>query len=306
MNSGGFLSHLEALRKMILEILAIFVVLLIPGWYLAPELLEFLQHSAAGMVPQDAGNGFELSYFSLMEPFIVELKSGMIIAFAVGLPLYFWRLWKFLAPALYERERRFIMWGAVAAWLLFIAGFSLGVFGVMPLLVKFSASFARGGLTPVIGLDNFIGLLMTVALAFGAMFELPIILLALILAKVVELDSLRRQRPLVLVVILILAAFLTPPDIISQLMLGIPTYMLFELTLLVGACMMKKDHAGENKSVPDMEYCNDNADEDTEFNGKSEDEPSDSVGEDMPTYYRRRRRHSGSLPRRKKTYRQER
>ena len=233
MSSEGFLSHLEALRKMVLEMLAIFVILLIPAWYFVPDFLCYLQ-AAAGNAAKNAGAQFDLRYFTLMEPFIVELKSGMLLAFAAGLPLYFWRFWKFLAPALYLNERRFLLWGAIAAWLLFIAGALLGLLGVMPLLVKFSLSFAREGLTPLIGLNNFIGLLMTVVLAFGAMFELPIVLLALLKAGLLELDTLKKQRPLLVVIILILAAFLTPPDIISQLMLAVPTYLLFEMTLIVG------------------------------------------------------------------------
>ena len=242
MSSEGFLSHLEALRKMVLEILAIFVILLIPAWYFVPDFLYYLQ-AAAGNAAKNAGAQFDLRYFTLMEPFIVELKSGMLLAFAAGLPLYFWRFWKFLAPALYLNERRFLLGGAIAAWLLFIAGALLGLLGVMPLLVKFSLSFAREGLTPLIGLNNFIGLLMTVVLAFGAMFELPIVLLALLKAGLLELDTLKKQRPLVVVVILILAAFLTPPDIISQLMLAVPTYLLFEITLIVGKFIKLQEKA---------------------------------------------------------------
>ena len=91
---------------MILEILAIFVVLLIPGWFFAPFLLELLQDAAARIAEKHGGT-FELRYFALMEPFIVELKAGMVIALAAGLPLYFWRFWKFLAPAFTGTKRAF-------------------------------------------------------------------------------------------------------------------------------------------------------------------------------------------------------
>lgn len=245
MTSEGFLAHLEALRRMILEILAIFIVLLIPGWFLAPDLLEFLQNAAAG-IAEKHGSSFDLRYFTLMEPFIVELKAGMVIALAAGLPLYFWRFWKFLAPALYRHEKSILSVSALAAWILFVAGFMLGIFGVMPLLVDFSLSFSREGLTPLIGLNSFAGLMMSVALAFGVMFELPLILLALAAADIVELETLKKQRPLVLIVILVLAAFLTPPDVISQLMLGGPVYLLFELTLLAGSCLKHKKVAEKN------------------------------------------------------------
>ena len=287
MSSEGFLSHLEALRKMVLEILAIFVLLLIPAWYFAPDFLGYLQ-AAASSAAKNSGGSFELRYFTLMEPFIVELKSGMLLAFAAGLPLYFWRFWVFLAPALYLKERRFLLIGAVAAWFLFCSGAALGVFGVMPLLVKFSLSFARDGLTPLIGLNNFVGLLMTVVLAFGAMFELPIVLLALLKAGLIELKTLQKQRPLVVVIILILAAFLTPPDVISQLMLGIPTYLLFELTLIAGRFMTLPERE-EDAAADAVEY---------NVNSAGDD---DGIYEEtvQHCYHRRKKRRNAPVPKRK-------
>lgn len=287
MSSEGFLSHLEALRKMVLEILAIFVLLLIPAWYFAPDFLGYLQ-AAASSAAKNSGGSFELRYFTLMEPFIVELKSGMLLAFAAGLPLYFWRFWVFLAPALYLKERRFLLTGAVAAWFLFCSGAALGVFGVMPLLVKFSLSFARDGLTPLIGLNNFVGLLMTVVLAFGAMFELPIVLLAFLKAGLIELKTLQKQRPLVVVIILILAAFLTPPDVISQLMLGIPTYLLFELTLIAGRFMTLPEREGD-AAADAVEY---------NVNSAGDD---DGIYEEtvQHCYHRRKKRRNAPVPKRK-------
>ena len=287
MSSEGFLSHLEALRKMVLEILAIFVLLLIPAWYCAPDFLGYLQ-AAASSAAKNSGGSFELRYFTLMEPFIVELKSGMLLAFAAGLPLYFWRFWVFLAPALYLKERRFLLIGAVAAWFLFCSGAALGVFGVMPLLVKFSLSFAREGLTPLIGLNNFVGLLMTVVLAFGAMFELPIVLLAFLKAGLIELKTLQKQRPLVVVIILILAAFLTPPDVISQLMLGIPTYLLFELTLIAGRFMTLPERE-EEAAADAVEY---------NVNSAGDD---DGIYEEtvQHCYHRRKKRRNAPVPKRK-------
>ena len=294
MAAEGFWGHLEALRKMVLELLAIFVLLLIPGWLFAGEALAALQQAAETIARKHGATDFDLRYFSLMEPFIVELKTGMLLAFAAGLPLYFWRLWRFLSPALYRHEKRVLLFGAAAAWVLFAAGAALGVFGVMPLLINFSLSYARDGLTPVFGLSNFIGLLMTVILAFGAMFELPLVLLALAAAGIIRLDTLQKQRPLVLVIILILAAVLTPPDVISQLMLGIPTYILFELTLLCGRFMIKKpevEQVGENIGHSSDEFAGAGS-VDTSFDNQENN--------DFTRCYRRmNKRRTGALPRRK-------
>ena len=298
MAAEGFLSHLEALRKAVLEILAIFIVLLIPAWYFAPDFLHYLQN-IAGKVTESNGGRFDLRYFTLMEPFIVELKSGMLLAFAAGLPLYFWRFWVFMAPALYKRERKFLLAGAIAAWGLFVAGAALGLFGVMPLLVKFSISFAREGLTPLIGLNNFVGLLMMVVLAFGAMFELPIVLLALLKAGIIELATLKKQRPLVLVIILVLAAFLTPPDVISQLMLGIPTYLLFEATLIIGRFLTlpQKDNNTDNNessSLNSEDFTPAAEEEGGEYAMENEDSYSNNN-----CYHRRKKRRTAPVVRKK-------
>jgi len=290
----SFLEHLEALRRMLLEVLAIFVILLIPGWYLAGDVLAFLQATAESVARKHGAGNFELQYFALMEPFIVELKTGMLLAFAGGLPLYFWRFWKFLSPALYKRERQVLLIGAIAAWGLFAAGAALGMFGVIPLLIKFSLSFAREGLTPVFGLNNFTGLFMTVIIAFGAMFELPLVLLALAMAGIISLDTLKKQRPLVLVIILILAAVLTPPDVISQLMLGIPAYILFELTLWCGRFLVKKP---AETAVNEPLETGGSSDAATDENIDIQDNTSDERL--MHCYRRQQKRRTGALPRRK-------
>jgi sec-independent protein translocase protein TatC len=121
----------------------------------------------------------------------------------------------------------------------------------MPFLVRFSVSFARDGLVPVIGLSNFIGMTMTVSLAFGAMFELPLVLLILCATGLIGLDTLKKQRPLVIVIILVLAAVLTPPDVVSQLMLAVPSYLLFELTLITGRFWLGKRQTAETPGTAD-------------------------------------------------------
>lgn len=246
---NGFFSHLEALRRMLLEVLAIFVLLLIPGWYWAAEIIAVLQHYAAsGLETQ-----FSLRYFALMEPFVVEFKTGVLLALGAGMPLYFWRIWHFLAPALYRHERRWLAGGALAAWGLFMAGVCLALFAVVPLLLRFSLSFARTGLEPLIGVENFVMLILTICLAFGVMFEFPLLLLLLLLLGVIRLDTLCRQRPTVLVIILVLAAILTPPDVLSQVMLAVPCYLLFELTLLVARFLPRPPESPEPESEPPVE-----------------------------------------------------
>lgn len=298
MKSESILAHIEAFRRMIIEILVIFVILLIPCWLLAPKILQWMQQAALRVAAQ-GGADFDLSYFALMEPFLIELKCAAVLALAAGLPLYFWRIWVFVAPALYRREKRVILFGSLAVWGLFSAGFALGLFGVMPMLVKFSLSFAREGLTPVIGLGNFISMTVSVALAFGVMFEFPLLLLVLAAAGIIKLETLRKQRPVVVIVILFLAALLTPPDVVSQLMLGVPTYLLFELMLLCGKLLLRENKSacidsGESNEVDTAAAGGENA-------GAAEktDMDSENVNYGYSAVYHRQRRRR-QAPRRNK------
>lgn len=293
MNNGdSLLGHIEALRKTVLEILAIFVILLVPGWLYAGNVLELLQQAAGNIAREHHRELFELRYFSLMEPFMAELKAGMLLAVAGGMPLYFWRFWHFLAPALFVNEKRWFFWGGVAAWGLFAAGAALGLLGVLPLLVRFSLTFAREGLVPMIGLGNFLDLAMTIVLAFGVMFELPLLLLIMVAAGVISLKTLQRQRPLVVTVILFLAALLTPPDVISQLMLGVPTYILFELMLLAGKFITRRrpTEAAVAKEHTELEVTQSENDENTADDFSDHTADADDF---IPSCYHRRyrRRH---------------
>lgn len=242
MSKENFFTHLEAFRKMLLEVLAIFMVLLIAAFFFTPGLLAFLQRQAAGT----AEEAFPLHYFALMEPLAVELKAALLLALGFGMPLYFWRFWRFLAPALYPGERRWIAGGALAALALFWSGALLALFGVMPIMIRFAMGFARDGLTPLIGMENFVMLQLTVCIAFGVMFELPLVILLLAALGVVPMETLRRQRGMVLVVLLFVSALLTPPDVVSQILLALPCYLLFELTLLAAHFLVRRRAAEES------------------------------------------------------------
>ncbi|SHL08685.1 twin arginine targeting (Tat) protein translocase TatC [Fibrobacter sp. UWH6] len=155
-------------------------------------------------------------------------------------PCIAWNLWKFVLSGLYENERRFvrsIVWMTCG---LFIAGvvFCLGI--CFPLLVKFGMSFQSKTLQPIFGVSNIVTLALWLSLAFGCMFQFPLVTYALIRADIVYYETVCHARPYVVVGILVLAALLTPPDIVSQLILGVPTYLLFEAGLLAARKFKKR------------------------------------------------------------------
>lgn len=242
MNRGGsdqsFLGHLEALRQALWRSVAAVAVFLIPGFFAAVPALEWL-------VRFSCPEGIRLNYFSPMEPLLVQLKLGLLLAVVAAMPVILYQLAGFVAPALYEHERRVCRCVIWAAMLLFLAGASIGLFLVTPLMMNFSAGFASEALSPVIGIGSFVNLVGLLSLSFGIMFQLPVVMVFLVRLGIVQPATLRRSRPIAVTLIFILAAILTPPDIVSQLLLGVPTWLLFEAALLIAGRGEKKESAPE-------------------------------------------------------------
>ena len=226
-----FLEHLEELRRVILRSLAAIALLLFPAYWAAGRLIPWLLRQ----LEQLGGGGLQFHYFSPLEPFLVQLKCSLLLALFGALPYVSWQVAGFIAPGLYRRERR--LFGALAgpAFLLFLAGAAVAFALILPLLLRFAASYRSPELAPMLGLGNFIDLAGLLLLGFGLMFQLPVVVVVLVRTGLIRTATLRRSRPVVVIVILVLAAILTPPDVVSQLLMAVPTWLLFELALLVAA-----------------------------------------------------------------------
>ena len=241
---AGFLEHLEALRWVLLKILLAFVICCLPGWYFSDILLKLLLRYAA---PE----GFALHYFTLLEPFMTRVKIMLMLALCGAMPFTLWWLWGFIAPALTAEERRALRLPVIAILLLALLGAAVSLVLIVPALVRFSLSFAGPEMQPVIGIGDFVSLVLMVVLAGMLLFQLPMVLLALLTLGIVDLDSVRRKRPFIIVVIFILAAVFSPPDIFSQLMLAVPTWLLFESSLLVFSMRRKKTETAGPEGIED-------------------------------------------------------
>ena len=229
-----FIQHLEALRSMLIHSVAAVAVLTPAGFYLAPKFIDFLIKNS---LPQGIA---KLHYFSPMEVFVIQLKAGLVIAFVLAFPYVVLQVRKFILPALYEHERKFLGLLVVLATGLFVFGAVFCVFVIMPLIMNFSAAFATSQLEATLGLSSFINLSAGLMLAFGLMFQIPLAVLTGIKFGLVSVDMLKNARPYIIVGILILAAIFTPPDIVSQLMLGVPTWLLFEAGVFAAGFLEKK------------------------------------------------------------------
>ena len=220
-------SPLEALRGALLRCAAATAVLYPVGYLASPYLINAL---VRWCFPESAGT---LHYFAPMEVLWVRLRLALIAALLAAYPWNILQLWRFLLPALYKRERKALGCCIVSSSLLFFCGAAFSIGLILPLMMNFSGGFATAELRPSIGLANFLNLAGWLTLAFGVMFQSPIIVLLAVRFGVISCGSLRRKRPYIATAILIAAAILTPPDIVSQLMLAIPTWLLFELGLII-------------------------------------------------------------------------
>lgn len=224
-NDEPLINHLEALRTMLLNSIKAVLILSPLGFYIAPKFINFIVKNS---LPQAIS---KLHYFSPMEVFMIQLKAGLIIAMILAFPFIVYEIRRFILPALYEHERKFLTILVISSTILFTLGAAMCIFFILPLLMNFSAGFATSEIEATLGFGNFINISAGLIVAFGLMFQFPLIILMAVKFNLIEVSTLKDKRPYVIVFILILAAVLTPPDIVSQMMLDIPTYILFELGL---------------------------------------------------------------------------
>ncbi len=239
--------HIEALRAMLLHCVAAVLVALPVGLAVAlPGIWWLIDWTCPPSM-----NAYQ--YLAPMEVFIWQMKFALVAAVVVASPYMYWSVWRFIGPALYAGERRALKWWIAAATLLFIAGVALSLGMILPLVMRFGAGFQSPRLVAALRLDYVFGLAQMLALAFGVMFQFPLVVLMLVRFGVVKVKTLAHARPYIVVGLLILAAILTPPDIVSQAALALPSWLLFEAALLA-ARRFEKRAASEAKISDDTDY----------------------------------------------------
>lgn len=219
------IGHLEDLRNTLLKIIYAVVVLYPVAYYFSSDIINFLINWCF------KETDVQLHYFAPMEVFWQQLQLALVVALALAYPWSVKQVWNFLLPALYKEERK-----ALGSWIfistfLFFGGMAFSIWLILPLMMKFSIGFSTENVKATIGLANFLNLSGWLTLAFGVMFQAPIAVLLVVKFGLVSAETLAYLRPYVMTAILVLSAILTPPDVVSQVMLAIPTWLLFELGL---------------------------------------------------------------------------
>ena len=243
----SFISHLVELRDRLLRcLIAIGVVFGVLCLYPGPgEIYDLLALPLTQALPE----GTKMVAIGVITPFMVPLKVTMLVAFVIALPVVLYQLWAFIAPGLYAHEKRLALPLVVASYVLFLTGVAFCYFFAFGQVFKFISSFAPKSITPAPDIEAYLAFVMMMFIAFGVTFEVPVVLVVLVKLGMVTVDKLKEWRSYFVVLAFIVAAVVTPPDVVSQLALAIPMCILYELGIIfarfVSAPPPKTEGAGD-------------------------------------------------------------
>lgn len=240
--SGGempFLEHLEELRWRILWSLGSVLLGFGVGFVIVDrfDVVGLLKRPVAPLLENWGGR---LLYTSPTEPLLLTFKLAFVVGLVIASPVLISQLWAFLRPALYERERRVVVPVTLGAVILFCAGVAMAYFWVLPVALRVLSGFQDQSLAPIITVNAYFGFATMVVLAFGVIFELPLVMFVLVWMRVLSAAFLRRHRRTAVVANAILSAFLTPADLISMLMMMVPVQFFYEISLLFAVFMERR------------------------------------------------------------------
>lgn len=237
-----FLDHLEELRRRIIWALVALAICAVLGFFVVTELdvIGILERPFQKVMP-----GQNLLFTSPTTPVVVTFKLAFVVGFIMALPVIAFQAWSFFSPALYEREKRLVVPAIGVGFLLFLAGIAMAYFFVLPLGLKFLLGFQAESLEPIITIDEYLKFATRLILAFGVIFEMPVVLVLLGLLGIVTPEGLRKHRRHAIVVLAISAAVLTPADVGTMFMLFTPMILLYEVSIWLVRLVVKKDESDE-------------------------------------------------------------
>lgn len=231
----SFISHLVELRsRLIRALLSVLIVFLcLAAW--AREIYTLL----AGPMLASMPHGGQMIATDVAGAFFVPMKVTLMASFLLALPYVLYQVWAFVAPGLYAHEKRLVLPLIVASVVLFFTGMAFAFLVVFPTVFKFVNHFAPEGVAVMTDIDKYLSFVMSTFLAFGLTFEVPVVVVVLVRSGIVSVEKLRDIRPYVIVGAFVIGAVFTPPDVLSQFLLAVPLWVLYELGVLVAAAISK-------------------------------------------------------------------
>ncbi len=236
-----FITHLIELRDRLLHAAIVWIVLFVCLFPFANDLYSVLAQPLLSKLPQ----GGQMIATEVVTPFFVPIKVAMMTAFLGAMPYILYQIWAFVAPGLYRHEQKVILPLVAASVILFLCGMAFAYFLVFPIVFGFVVGIAPEGVAVMTDINKYLDFVLTLFMAFGVTFEVPIVVIALALMGVVEVEQFKQGRPYVIVGAFVIGAIFTPPDIISQIMLALPLWLLYEAGVLIAAMLVRRKGVSE-------------------------------------------------------------
>ncbi|SHO55514.1 twin-arginine translocase subunit TatC [Vibrio quintilis] len=237
------ISHLLELRDRLLRSLGAVLVIFIALVYFSSYIYEFVSRPLIDRLPQ----GATMIATDVASPFLTPLKLTLIVSVFLAVPFILYQLWAFVAPGLYQRERRLVMPLMFSSTLLFYCGVAFAYYVVFPLIFGFFTAISLGGVEYATDISSYLDFVLAIFLAFGIAFEVPVAIILLCWTGATSPESLRTKRPYIIVSVFVVGMFLTPPDIFSQTLLAIPMCLLFEVGIFFARFYTRRET--ENDTV---------------------------------------------------------
>ena len=229
------ISHLTELRTRLLRIVGAVLLLFAGLFYFSQDIYSLVAAPLRAYLPE----GATMIATGVASPFLTPFKLTMMVALFLSMPIVLHQIWGFIAPGLYKHEKRIAVPLLVSSILLFYAGMAFAYFVVFPIMFGFFASVTPEGVAMMTDIGQYLDFVLTLFFAFGVAFEIPIATFLLIWVGIVDVATLRKSRPYVIVGCFVVGMLLTPPDVFSQTLLAVPMWMLFEVGLLCGSLVQR-------------------------------------------------------------------
>ena len=233
------MSHILELRKRLLITLAMLLLVFCGLLPFANSLYTFASEPLQVLLPQ----GSHMIATSITSPFMAPLKLTAAVAAFITMPVFLYQAWCFIAPALYAHEKKHLLPVLCGSWLLFYAGVAFAYGVAFPLIMKFFLFIGPESIQVMPDIHAYLSMALTLFFAFGMAFQIPMITLVLVITGMASINSIRQKRPYVIIMCFIVGMLLTPPDVMSQLLLALPMWFLFELGLLLASLCYKPSRA---------------------------------------------------------------
>jgi len=241
----SFMSHLIELRDRLLRSILALLVVFIGLFPWATDIYALVAKPMLAALP----SGGRMIATGVVTTFFVPVRVTMLAALVIALPYVLYQVWAFVAPGLYQHEKRLVAPLVISSTFLFICGMAFAYFIVFPLVFGFLARFAPSGVSYMPDIQSYLDFVLTMFVAFGITFEVPIAVIVLVRIGVVSVAKLREIRPYVIVGAFVLGAIFTPPDVISQFMLAVPLWVLYEVGILVASWTSRQQESPQSDSA---------------------------------------------------------